>query len=298
MITLEYSSMCFDIDNYQPKLEQAKNLLKNYPVALGIQIHNSISPKMLELLLPYKTQLPFTIHSPVLSEYFINLAMPDWNFILRQSQQAVRYLIDFNSDIFFFHGFFLTSRPLKQDMKHYRKSIASQLPEHYSLNRSFMMNPECFKTDDYVAYRDVFLKNLANLQKVFPQLQVTLENDFVGIGSGYQRPQEILDTPAPLWFDLGHFWCSSLLHGFDFYEMAEEIIRTKTIPGVHLNHNLMTRAHAPEKLMDSHTHLYRPSQQNLRPLIRKMRDRGIDRYTLEIVDGDSEDLKILLDWVS
>ncbi len=298
MITLEYSSICFNPDNYQAKLDEARKWLADYPVRLGVQIHNSISADMLDRLKPYRNELPFTIHSPILSEHFINLCLPEWDIIRQQAESCMTHLREFDTRLFFFHGFFLSPRIMRQDMQHYRKTIAAQISPQYSFNRSFIMNPECFETDEYRAYKTQFRKNLEQLQSGFPDYEIALENDFVGIGSGFQRPQELLETPVALWFDLGHFWCASLLHRFDFYEMADELIHHKTIPGVHLNHNLMTRDHPWEGLMDSHTHLYTPSQQNLKPLIRKMVKAKIERFTLEIVNGDIQDLKILVDWIS
>jgi hypothetical protein len=36
---------------------------------------------------------------------------------------------------------------------------------------------------------------------------------------------------------------------------------------------------------------------NLKPIIKKLVDKGVDSLTLEIVDGDVEDVRILVDWL-
>ena len=117
------------------------------------------------------------------------------------------------------------------------------------------------------------------------------------MGSGLQRPQEIHEFIDPLWFDLGHFWCSSLLHGFDYYEECERVAAAKDIVGVHINHNFMTQSTPKESIRDSHGHIYEPSAQELGPVVRGLLSRGVDLFTLEIVDGDENDMKRFFEWV-
>ena len=175
--------------------------------------------------------------------------------------------------------------------------MAAGIGDSFRLNDSFIMNPAVFQTGLYLEYKTRFAQNFTKLKSMFPHLRVALENDFVGMGSGLQRPQEIHEFIDPLWFDLGHFWCSSLLHGFDYYEECERIAASKEIVGVHINHNFMTADTPKEMIRDSHGHIYEPSAQNLGPVVRDLLEKGVDLFTLEIVDGDSSDLRRFFEWI-
>ncbi|MDD5066843.1 MAG: hypothetical protein PHF84_07320 [bacterium] len=297
MITLEYSSMCLNEDNYRERIDQAQKLAGDSRIRIGIQIHNSIEKGLFEKLIALKGELPITVHSPVFSKYFINLAHPDFNPADAILKESVRYLERAGTRLLFFHGFFMTEEMILHDMKNYRKTMQDNIPEKYSYNRSFIMNPEFFDTEEFRKYRQTFIRNYEKARNLYPDYIICLENDFTGIGSGLQRPREIFELVHDLWFDLGHFWCSSLLFGFDYYEMCDRIIREKKIHGVHINHNLMNSRTKIEDLKDSHTHLHVKSDQDLGPVIRKLRDKGVEVFTLEILDGDIEDMKILYDWI-
>jgi uncharacterized protein YciU (UPF0263 family) len=295
---IEYSTVCFTIDNYRKKIGEAKELLEREGYSFGIQLHNSISREMYDAMSDYRDHIPFTVHSPVFSDVFINLSSSDMQMSQAVLQRCHALTGEWNTDIVFFHGFFMTETPIVHDMKNYRSTMLNSIGRAFSLNNSFIMNPAIFETDLYMRYKMTFVKNYKRIVELFPDRIISLENDFTGIGSGLQRPAEIHELVDNLWFDLGHFWCSSLLHGFDFHEEAYRIIDKKKIVGVHLNHNLIRKGARPESIHDSHTHFYMESDMNLAPVVRKLAERGVDSLTLEIVDGDIDDVKILLDWLS
>lgn len=294
---IEYSSVCLNEDNYIEKIEEARGLVSAAGYEFGVQIHNSIDESFLCKLVPLAGELPFSVHSPILAKYFLNLAAGDIGTLKPDLVSAASKLALFGTDLFFFHGFFLTDKPIVHDMKNYRAAMREGIGPEYSLRGSFIMDPAFFETEQYRAMKENFRNNLAAAKELFPGLTVALENDFVGIGSGLQRPQEIVELVDDLWFDTGHFWCASLVHGFDFHEECRRVLDSVKVHGVHVNHNLLTDADPPETIRDSHAHLYAPSGQNLKPIVRYIRDRNIPRLTLEIVDGDIEDLKIVLGWM-
>lgn len=298
MPVIEFSSMCLNEENYLDKINKAKDLVRSNGFEFGVQIHNSIERSLYDKLLELKDDVKFSVHSPVFSEYFFNLANEDFEFYRPLFEKNASYLKEAGTDIFFFHGFFMTDRHINHDMKNYRATIREGIGDQSSLNGSFIMNPSFFDNDIFQYYKKNFVANRDKLMKMFPDLTVTFENDFVGIGSGMQRPREIIELIDNLWFDLGHFWCSSMLHGFDYYEKCDEIIGKKKILGVHINHNFTKKSTEKEKIRDSHAHLYEPSDQDLKPVLRKLLDKGNGIFTLEIVGGDVEDVKVLLDWLT
>ncbi len=294
---IEYSSMCLNEDNYKEKIIEAKKIVEKEGFEFGIQLHNSIDKNLFDKLLQFKDQIKFSIHSPVFSKYFINLCSSNYDFSKNIIEDSIKYLDLFNTNILFFHGFFMTENPILHDMKNYRKTMAESISLKYSLNNSFIMNPEYFYTEEYFFYRERFVNNLKRLKEDFSKYIIAIENDFVGIGSGLQRPEEIINLVENLWFDLGHFWCSSLLHNFDFYEKSDEIIEKKNIVGVHINHNFMTKRDKKENIKDSHAHLYEKTDQNLKPIVKKLFSKGVNIFTLEILDGDIRDINVLLNWL-
>jgi hypothetical protein len=289
--------MFFTPENYHTKIGEISSFLKNQGFDFGIQLHNSISVELHNALLPYRDEFQFTIHSPAFSKYFINLASGNFDFALSILNECDTLTTEWKSNLIFFHGFFLAHTPIVHDMKNYRKVMRQSIGPQYALNNSFIMDPAIFHTDQFAEFKQYFVTNIERVKAHFPHKVISLENDFPGMGSGLQRPQEIHELIDNVWFDLGHFWCSSLLHGFDFHQESTRLINEKKIVGVHLNHNLCTTDTPLERLNDSHTHFYQQSTMNLPPIIRNLVDSGVDSLTLEIVDGDIEDVKILVDWI-
>lgn len=297
MTRFEYSSMCLSPENYLEKVRSAKTFVENQGFKFGVQLHNSIDPSFMMQLLQLKGEIEFSIHSPLQSEYFLNLASSDYESTRAIVDKCTEYLPQFQTDILFFHGFFMTDTPIVHDMKNYRKTIQKSIGDQFCLNKSFIMDPVFFKTETFDYYLNNFRNNYKKIKNDFPVFTIAQENDFVGIGSGLQRPEEIHDLIDNLWFDLGHFWCSSLLHKFDFHEESYRIIETKNIVGVHINHNLTKHSSPLEQIRDSHTHFYYESEMNLAPIVKKLVERNVGIITLEIVDGDINDLKTLFNWL-
>lgn len=294
---IECSSMFFTPENCHTKIQQISRFLKSQGFDFGIQLHNSISAELHNALIPYRDEFQCTIHSPAFSKYFINLASGNFDFALSILKDCDTLTTEWKSDLIFFHGLFLAHSPIVHDMKNYRKVMRQSIGPEYALNNSFIMDPAIFDTDQFAQFKQYFVTNIERVKAHFPHKIISLENDFPGMGSGLQRPEEIHELVDNVWFDLGHFWCSSLLHGFDFHQESARLIDEKRIVGVHLNHNLCTTDTPLERLNDSHTHFYHYSTMNLPPIIRKLIDNGIDSLTIEIVDGDIEDVKILVDWI-
>lgn len=296
---IEYSTMCLSVDNYRDKISEASKFVESQGYEFGIQLHNSIDRRLYDCLLPLKNDYSFSVHSPLFAQYFMNLASTDYSFTKECIDKCTPYLSETGFDILFFHGFFMTENRIIQDMKNYRRAIRQGVGDRYCLNGSFIMDPEFFSTDAFLKYKEIFKVNLSKLNEDFKNgpLSLALENDFVGIGSGLQRPQEISELIDNLWFDLGHFWTASILHNFDYHEESFRLIDNKNIVGVHLNHNLIKRGSAPEHIRDSHEHFCMPSEMNLGPIVRRLFEKNTPIITLEIVDGDIEDIKQLFRWL-
>jgi hypothetical protein len=296
---IEYSTMCFSGADYKDKISKASKFVESKGFPFGVQLHNSIEKDLFMQLMPLVKDIGFSIHSPVFAQYFLNLAAKDYAFTKQHIDNCVRYLPEFKTELLFFHGFFMTDSPIIQDMKNYRRTIRAGVGDTYCLNKSFIMDPSFFETDTFLKYKQTYSTHLTKLKNDYASSGLTIaqENDFVGIGSGLQRPQEIHELIDNLWFDLGHFWTASLLHGFDFHEEAMKLIDTKNIVGVHLNHNLVKKGTPLEQIKDSHAHFCYESEMNLKPIVRRLFEKNVPIVTLEIVDGDLDDIKTLFKWL-
>lgn len=298
MFTIEYSSMCLNDDNYIQKIKEADKLITSEGYNFGVQLHNSISKNFYNKILKFKDKINLSIHSPVFTKYLLNLAKNNFEDTKNNCDENIKYLKQINSDVFFFHGFFMTDMKIPNDICNYRKIMYDNIPSKYQLNRSFTMNPDFFNTDEFTMYKENYRKNFKKVKELYPDYTISVENDYVGIGSGMQRREEIFELTDNLWLDTGHLWCTSLVHGYDFYETIDELIEKKNITGVHINHSLMTQDTPFEEFKDSHTHLYIKNDQNLKPVVKKLINAKVPIITLEIIDGDIEDVKILLNWIN
>lgn len=298
MLRIEYSTMCFNQSDYREKITSARDFVHKQGFQFGIQIHNSIDRELFEKVLEFKDELSISVHSPIFAKYFLNLASADFRTIKESFDDCTRYLIDLGTDILFFHGFFMTDKPIVHDMKNYRRTIRAAIGDAYCLNNSFVMDPGIFDTEDFLRYKEIFRNNLSKVTTMYRDFTVALENDFPLIGGGLQRPSEIHQLIDNLWFDLGHFWCASLVHGFDFQQESAKILDEKSIVGYHLNHNLSGRDTPKDKIKDSHTHFYLESEMNLKPIVRRIFEKNSGVMVLEILDGDVHDLEVLFDWIS
>ena len=178
MIRIEYSSMCLNELNYRDKINQAQAFVQAQGFEFGIQIHNSIDKSLYDKLIEFKGAIPFSVHSPVFSRYFLNLASTDFSIIQECSDTCIRYLNDLNTDLFFFHGFFMTEKPIVHDMKNYRRTIREGIGDSYCLNGSFIMEPTFFNTDTFQKYKTIFQKNFTNFKQRYSDFTIALENDF------------------------------------------------------------------------------------------------------------------------
>lgn len=298
MLRIEYSTMCFNQSDYQEKIISARDFVHKQGFQFGIQIHNSTDKQLFEKVLEFKDELSISVHSPIFARYFLNLASTDFQTIKESFDDCTRYLTDLRTNILFFHGFFMTDRPIVHDMKNYRRTIRAAIGDAYSLNNSFVMDPAIFDTEEFLRFKGIFRDNLKRVTSMYNDFTVALENDFPLIGGGLQRPSEIHQLIDNLWFDLGHFWCASLVHGFDFQQEAGRILDEKNIVGYHLNHNLSCKNTPKDKIKDSHTHFYLESEMNLKPIVRRIFEKNSGVVVLEILNGDIHDLEVLFDWIS
>jgi sugar phosphate isomerase/epimerase len=298
MTVIEYSSVCLRSPDWREKLAEARQYVESQGFPFGVQIHNNSSPDTVRNLVEWCPDgVQLSVHSPALAKHFLNLATSNRAAIEQTLEETLPVLDRARTDTFFFHGFFLTEQPITHDMSRYREVVGAAMGNGIALGDSFIMNPRIYSSELYRQHKALLTENFAWLQKHLPHLTVALENDYPGLGTALQRPEDIIGTIPNLWLDLGHLWVSSLVHGFNYYRAIDELVANTNIVGVHVNHNFSTPSMPVEELRDSHGHLYLPSPQQLKDVMQKLRRINVPIITLEVVDGDLNDLKVLIDWI-
>ena len=280
----------------EPFLSRAAKMAEEAGASLGIQIHPSLAREEVERL--RKLPWPKSLHLPVCSPFFINLATDELDFLAGQVREARERMEECGARVGLFHGFLLTPLRVPNDFKQYRRNLMAHVEARYRYENSFIMSPEVFATPEYAGWLTRVRRGIAVLQQEAGGLEFCLENDFPGVGSGFSRPQDLVACRgALLWVDFGHLWAASLLHGFGFLEGLELLLQTGRVRGVHLHNNLLPPGTPPKNLADHHTHLYLESSVPLRQGVEMLWRYGVRHYTLEVAQVDLQDVSCLVHWI-
>src|SRR5574341_1565899 len=96
-IRIELSTMCFYHGNTVAKIRRCRNLIESHGFEFGIQLHNSVTKELYNEI--KALDVTFSIHAPVLSDYFMNLANNDFNTILTNFQNTAHIMQLLHSNI-------------------------------------------------------------------------------------------------------------------------------------------------------------------------------------------------------
>jgi len=72
--------MCFYHGDTLTKIRQCRDYIESKGFEFGIQLHNSVTKQLYNKI--KDLDVGFSIHAPVFSDYFINLANNDFNTVL------------------------------------------------------------------------------------------------------------------------------------------------------------------------------------------------------------------------
>ncbi|MDE1889198.1 MAG: hypothetical protein KGI30_02940 [Planctomycetota bacterium] len=288
-IRIELSTMCFYHGNTFAKIKQCKNLMELHGFEFGIQLHNSITKELYNEI--KGLDVKFSIHAPILSDYFINLANNDFDTILTNFKNTAYIMQTLHSNIALFHGFFMTQKPIKNDPANYGKVLRDAIDNKYRLNDTRVMDPKFLETEEFRNYQNAVKKNMKRLRDQYSSYILCIENDFPGIGNGNQTPAHLIYLDCPIWIDVGHLWASAILNKFDFYIGLDTICRQCNVVGVHLNTNqtpLNWNFKSPYG--DTHSHFSEEYDMDMHKTIHILKKNQINHFTIEVIDGDLEDI--------
>lgn len=292
-IKIELSTICFRQGNILEKIAQCRELIESHGFTFGIQLHNSVTRELYEKI--KGLDVGFTVHAPVFSEYFINLAHDDFDVVLSGFQNTAHIMKEIHSKIVLFHGFFMTHKPIKNDPANYGKVLRDAIDNKYRLGDTRVMDPRFLETEEYKSFQQTVKKNIRLLRESYPAYTICLENDFPGIGNGNQTPAHLMYLDCPIWLDAGHLWASSLLNKFDFYAGLDAVCKQCNVIGVHLNTN--ETPHNWDFTYpsgDTHSHFSGNSDMDMKRVIGILTENRITHFTIEVTDGNREDILFLI----
>lgn len=292
-IKIELSTMCFNRSDDLERIKRCRDLIESHGFEFGIQLHNSITKDLYSKI--KGLDVKFSIHAPVFSDYFINLANNDFNAILAGFQNTAYVMQSLQSTIALFHGFFMTQKPIKNDPANYGKVLRDTIDSKYRLNDTRVMDPKFLETEEFRNYQNTVKKNMKRLRERYPGYTLCIENDFPGIGNGNQTPLHLIYLDCPIWLDVGHLWASAILNKFDFYVGLDMICKQCRVIGVHLNTNktpLTWNFKSPDG--DTHSHFSSEYDMDMNQIIDILKRNQIAHFTIEVVDGNLEDVTFLI----
>lgn len=285
--------MCFNQNGIFEKVKRCKDFVESHDFEFGIQLHNSVTEDLYNKI--KGLDVTYSIHAPVFSDYFINLANNDFNTVLTEFHNTAHVMQSIQSNIALFHGFFMTQKPIKNDPANYGKVLRDAIDKKYRLRDTRVMDPKFLKTEEFQIYQNTVKTHMKRLREIYPSYTLCMENDFPGIGNGNQTPEHLIYLDCPIWLDTGHLWTSAIVNKFDFYTGLDTVCRKCQVVGVHINTNqtpFTWDLKYPNG--DTHSHFSRDYDMDMDKTIGILKKNHITHFTLEIVDGDLEDINFFI----
>lgn len=291
---IELSTMCFSHGDTLARVKRCRDLIESHGFVFGIQLHNSITKDLYHRI--KHIDVEFSVHAPIFSDNFINLANDDFKTTCKEFQNTANIMQSLHCNIALFHGFFMTQKPIRNDPSNYGKVLRDAIDSKYRLNDTRVMDPKYLLTEEFEKYQNTVKKHIKRLRDVYPSYILCLENDFPGLGNGNQTPAHLIYLECPIWLDVGHLWASSLLNKFDFYSGIDMVCKQCQVAGVHLNTNqtpINWNFKRPDG--DTHSHFSRTCDMDICKVIGILKRNSITHFTIEIVDGDVEDISFFIE---
>jgi len=296
-MVIEISTMDQTPEKLEHLLVPAEKMVAEKGGKLGLQVHNSAGEEIYRYC--RDTGLPLSLHLPLLVPDLINLACNDNDLLIEQFKEVRSRIEEADSRIGLFHGFLMTDKKVPNDPVNYRKIMLANIDPRFSLEDGLVMNPDFLCHPEMETWIRRVKTGLQVMAGKLHGLDVALENDFPGIGSGFQRIEEFHRCGVRrCWLDLGHLWASSVLHGFDFLKMVETWVGEIEVAGVHVHSNLIKRDTPAPLITEHHAHLHKEGEMPVGDAVKILKKHGVKRFTLEIRGTELADVELLCRWLS
>ena len=277
-------------------LKDAQKLLAQYNGQLGIQMHNTSSPELLDKAV--STKLPLSLHAPVFDKYQLNLAAAnaDISWAILDHQYDIMKKHNINRAVF--HGFLMTDQAIEafgHGKDWYECMNRARRPE---LLRAADSNFVCNFTQsaEFIARRNILKNNLQLLTEKYPDICWCIENDYPGVVSGLLRGEDMQAIEHELCFDTGHMWITCKMLDLNMYEELNTALSSGMVQMVHFHNSPYTFDMPHEQWSDGHQPLNTPGAMDLKRIAQTCKQSGVWHFVLEIGNASLADVEIFLQY--
>lgn len=295
-LRVDYTSAALHADDYERKIETARQFCAGQGWVFGIQIHNTCSADWLATL--GQVGVPLSYHGPLLSKYFMNLANEERRYAWESAATTAGLIERYGGRTAVFHGFLMTDVPVRIFGEFAGFDEAMRAAYRAELSRpGLMLCADFLGTEEYALRFERVRARHAELNRELAAATWCIENDYPVYGGGLLLSEQITAVGGPLCLDISHLWVASLLFGRDFHEQVTATAQSGLVECVHFHANPV-RPDAPvASYRDGHTSLATPNSMDLPRVARTLQQYGVRHLVLETPQADVGDLQLLSEWL-
>ncbi|MPM21985.1 hypothetical protein SDC9_68435 [bioreactor metagenome] len=293
-LRLDLSSLALHDGDTAELVRAARKLAEPHGFTVGVQVHNTASAMDLERMAGLG--VPLSFHTPILSEYVMNLAAADNAPAFAVAEEQMAFMRRYKVDRAVFHGFRMTDLPIPAFGNGRSYDYCMKPANRPELARREGSRFVCDFTADpeFLMRRDRVKANLALLRKRYPAITWCVENDFPAYGSGNLRGSDLAYLEHPVCLDTGHLWASAKMLGFDFYREMQIALDSGHVRMIHFHASRYTFDMDHEDWGDGHLPLDHPTAISLARVAQACRAAGVGHYVLEIPTATLRDVETFL----
>ncbi len=290
-LLIEYSSGAFlGKSDVKTIIAQAQEACHEFGFRFGVQIHNAAPREQVEEIASWN--LPLSIHAPLLSEYFMNLAAQDPWPAMESLEITVEWMRRLNAELAVFHGFLMTDAPVQAFNQ--TRSYVQSMKQAFRTDLALEGTPTCsnfFALPEFRTRLGRVSERLQQIRKNHPGLTFAIENDFPMYSAGLLLGEQAEELQNPLCLDTGHLWASAFIYDRDFHEEAKRFLATNRVRLVHFHASTYTADVPKTKWRDGHRPLSTPNKMDLPRFLGECKKAGVRHYTFEIANVSAKDIQ-------
>ena len=242
-------------------------------------------------------------------EFFPTLGSKDPS-VIRESLAAVREstrtISSFGGSILVLHPGYTLDDPVYMEYGKRKKVLESLTGQEKSLvwiNEGTVCRPGYCETGSYKTHLEAAYANLQRAASLTKEegVRLCVENLNPRITYLFQLPGELItlaekSADVYLCLDIGHFWISSLVHGFDFVSSLEAVAQTGKIITAHIHDNRSILGQNIY-LADEHE-LIGSGNIPVRKALNILKRHGVTRFVIESLAPPIRNMEIILRMLS
>ncbi|MDD3118319.1 MAG: hypothetical protein PHQ27_04005 [Victivallales bacterium] len=291
-IRIDLSNIMFRQDGAAERLAGIRAACDRYGFESGMQLHNTSTAE--DIAAAVATGLPLTAHIPLLGDYQINLGTTQMAPTWESMAQSVAVMRRYGITQAVVHGLVMTDLPIPAfgRGRSYDQAMQAILRPEISLPGSRLCG-DFFALPEFAARCELVRNHLAEAKRLYPDIELLLENDFPCYGAGNLFADCAAQLGCGLCLDSSHLWASSFIFDRDFMTEAAAFLATGRVRMVHLHASKYTAATPKTAWGDGHLPLTTPNAMGLPELVSRCRKADVRHFVLEIARSSAADIDCL-----